>query len=155
MSFELLNSGIKGFRLKDCRIGDSGLHAVVRSLARLPLQELALSACNLTDSSVPYLESILKVFALQNLNFVLILPAHQAHASFMDSAHWTSNLRNYKSSPHSCNQYESDYVYEAGLVALDISDNMFSDVGIASLSRVIRKNRWIIGAFWFNCESAK
>ena len=61
---QMLWSGIKGFRLQDCRIGDSGLRAIVRSLTQLPIQELTLRGCNLTDSSVPFLESILKVSPL-------------------------------------------------------------------------------------------
>ena len=74
------------------------------------------------------------------------MTALQAHASLLDSTYWNRTLRKYSSSPlNGAAENEGESIYEAGLVALDISDNNYSDAGIAFLSRVIRKNQWILG----------
>jgi hypothetical protein len=62
----------------------------------------------------------------------------------MDAMHWNTTLRTYsQSSPNSIEDY-SDF-NNCGLVALDISDNQITDMGLESLCRALERNQWILG----------
>ena len=66
--------------------------------------------------------------------------------SRMDAMHWSTTLRKYSgSSPNSIDDYLENNVNNCGLVALDISDNQLTDIGLESLCRALDRNQWILG----------
>ena len=63
--FAFFNTDIRSFSITNCQLGDSGLHALFPGIAQLKAQVIKLERCKLTDVSVPYICSIVKVVSLR------------------------------------------------------------------------------------------
>lgn len=115
---------------------------------------MRFESCRLSDDSVPYICSIVKVCVEGNIQFyvpiIIVVCTSQAQAALMDAMYWNSTLRNYSAcdhmdtvSPDDENEFYS--VHHTGLVALSLESNCLSDRGVEALARVLRKNQWILG----------
>jgi hypothetical protein len=56
-----LPKGIKFLSLRNIPLGDEGLRLLTPHLSKCRIQSLVLERCHLTDGSIPFLTSILKV----------------------------------------------------------------------------------------------
>jgi hypothetical protein len=65
-------SEIKWIAFKSCNLGgDDGVRAIAPFIGKLQLQVLGFESCNLTDTSLSYIASIVKVY-LFLLNYLLL-----------------------------------------------------------------------------------
>ena len=68
--------------IKECNFsGDAGFRVLAHYLGQLPLQVLAVEQCGLTDTSLVYIASIIKVFRIiiivVAIDIVLLLLVHE------------------------------------------------------------------------------
>ena len=124
-------------------------------IGKLSLQVLALEQCQLTDASVVYIASILKV--CKSITFKHVYPdfdftskscalSKQAQQNNMDSLYWNATLRVDPGLRGALwNASEIDEVYRCGLVALSLYGNRFEGKDIYALTRVLRNNHWLLG----------
>ena len=123
---------LRWLAFKSCDIcKDEGLKELTPSIGKLHLQVLAIECCKLTDRSFTYLASIVK-----------------AQENNLDSLFWNATLRLDPSEDNveKLND-ETKFVYSCGLVALSLWGNQFTGKGILELTRILRKNYWLLGKF--------
>lgn len=139
----------------------------------MSLQVLALEHCGLTDKSLSYIASILK--AQENLmdslywNATLRLNINGQYHSSSGNSNNKSDSKNSKgnisknkgkstsddNNSLSLSQVNKDYllervadthyIYSAGLVACSLYGNSFTSAALLTLTRVLRKNSWLLG----------
>jgi hypothetical protein len=82
----------------------------------------------------------------------------QAQAATLDTLFWNATLRSdHSGAAHACASTrtgvqvgpvdgdETSFVFSAGLVVLSLNGNAFTDEGLLSISRALRKNSWLLG----------
>ena len=113
-----------------CNFGsDNGLRLLTPSIGRMhSLSVLSLEQCGLTDTSIPYVASIIK-----------------AHASQLDSLFWNSQLRLNDVDVSAPDQTErANAVLGKGLVAISLFGNYIEGKNISYLTKVLKGNYWLL-----------
>eukprot|EP00602_Paraphysomonas_sp_CaronLab_P008578 CAMPEP_0185035096 /NCGR_PEP_ID=MMETSP1103-20130426/25842_1 /TAXON_ID=36769 /ORGANISM="Paraphysomonas bandaiensis, Strain Caron Lab Isolate" /LENGTH=780 /DNA_ID=CAMNT_0027572021 /DNA_START=363 /DNA_END=2705 /DNA_ORIENTATION=- len=130
-------SGIRNLSFKNIPMGDEGLRLLTPHISKCHIQCLSLEKCELTDSSVPFITSIIK-----------------SQEAMQDKLFWNSTLRVYPDEVQAlapafsrATQFAEEDVDSptCGLATINLSRNVLTSRGASMLCNVMRQNQWIQG----------
>lgn len=119
---------LKTLSFKSVALGCNGMRSLCAHIGKSAMQVLEFEKCELGDDCGPFLASILK-----------------AQEARLDQLFWNSTLRMDPQEVDFGFAEESLFVYSEGMVLLNLSGNSLSDAGISQLTKVLKKNHWLLG----------
>jgi hypothetical protein len=136
-------TSLKRLDLRNCCIGDDGLAVLSKALINCKhLNDLSLSGNRLKDASSNLISSIIR-----------------RHSARRDDGFWASCLRDGAISAASVRNVKPTpaemSVQLKGLIAFDISNNFFTNVGVTEIARTLECDGWLVALNLRNNEVSK